>query len=109
MIAPLTPLQQSARDTGRRFFAASEAVYSALCAQINALGGYPVGAGSTAVTEHALPEITNTTPRTEDGRILVSVETWRITESHAQLLNGAIQAGQVAELLHSEFQSQKVS
>lgn len=100
----LSPLQQSAADTGRRFFAAPEAVYRALCAQIDALGGYPVGVGSTAVTERALPEIMKSTLRDAQDRILVSVETWRITPAHDQMIAGAIQAGQIVGLIHSEFQ-----
>lgn len=99
---PLTPLQQSAASTGRRYFACSPAVYSALCQQIDAAREYPQGAGTPAVTVRGLPTA-DSLPFDVSGRVLISVECWRITPGDDAMLAPAIAAQQVAELTSVEY------
>lgn len=100
--APLTPLQQSAADTGRRYFAAPPAVYAALSTAIDDARGYPQGDGTAAVTERGLP-LPESLPAAPDGRLLISVETWRVTEGDEAMIAPAIQAGHLTELTAADF------
>lgn len=102
MDTALTPLQQSAADTGRRYFAAPPAVYAALSAAIDDARGYPQGADSKAVTERGLP-LPDQLPAAADGRLLISVETWRVTAGDEAMIAPAIKAGHLAELTAGDF------
>lgn len=103
-LAPLTPLEQSAATTGRRYFAAPVPVYDALCSQIDQARGYPQGTGTAAITDRGLPNAVDL-PTDPSGRVLISVETWRITALDSVMLVGAITAGHITELLATEFRS----
>lgn len=99
---PLTPLQESAARTGRRYFRAPVSVYAALCEQIDARRGFPAGVGTEAVTKRAFPRPSRAT-KAEDGDILISVETWRFTTEDGEMVAQAIEGGLLAELTDEEY------
>lgn len=102
MIAPLTLLEQSAADTGRRFFAVSAQVYAALTNAIDSARNYPQGEGTAAVTDRGLPLPENLTVAI-DGRLLISVETWRVTAADKQMIAPALLAGHLTELTNMQY------
>lgn len=95
--APLTPLQDSAARTGRRYFACLLPVYQALTAAIDESRGYPIG-----TTVRGLPEA-DSLPKDPAGRVLISVETTRMTDADNAMLAPVIAAGQVEELTAAAF------
>ncbi len=99
---PLTPLESSAANTGRRHFACSEPVYNALCQQIDAAREFPAGVGTAAPTVRSLP-LPAGLPTDAQGRVLISVELWRMTPGDDALLGPAIAAGYVIELTAAEY------
>jgi hypothetical protein len=99
----LTPLQQSAAETGRRFFRTSEQVYAMLCADIDHRRGFPAPSGDT-LRSLPLPE---DTIRDATGMVLVSVETWRIEEADNLMLAATIAAGHGEELTAAEYEAAK--
>jgi hypothetical protein len=101
---PLTPLQQSARDTGRRFFSAPEPIYTALCLQIDERRGFPAGEGTAAVTERGLPLPENCLV-TDTGDILISSETWRILPADEEMLVAAIASNMINEHTLAEYEA----
>lgn len=104
---PLTPLQQSAATTGRRFFRLSEEVYAVLCSEIDQRRGFPAGEGTRAPTIRGLP-LPEKCKRAENGDVLISVETWRIESADEEMLDSAKEVNLVTELTWEEFSSQVV-
>lgn len=101
---PLTPLEQSAATTGRRYFVTAGVVYDALCQQIDANRGFPAGVGTKAATLRGLPPA-DKLPVDGQGRVLVNIDQWRITPDDEGMLAPAIAAGHVSELTAAEYAS----
>lgn len=97
--APLTPLQDSAARTGRRYFACLLPVYQALTAAIDESRGYPIG-----TTIRGLPEAKDC-QKDSDGRVLISVETARITKEDNEMLAPVMQLGYVIEYTKEEYET----
>jgi hypothetical protein len=99
---PLTPLQESAARTGRRFWRVlTDEGYLMLCGQIDERHGFPAGVGTQAVTLQGLPPIEQA-QRSIDGEILVSLETWRILPADEVMAQQAEAAGMVVEITDEE-------
>ena len=94
---PLTPIEESRASTGKRFFKAPEAVYSAMTAQIDEARGYP-----HAVTQRALPTVEDAI-RATDNDCLVGVDISRMSELETQFVDDAIEAGNVDEITGEEY------
>ena len=76
---PLTPLEQSRADHGRRCYAIKAGFYMGLYTSLNAKKNRPTGVGTKAVTFQEIP-LPDDVPDSTDGRKLLSYRTANMTD-----------------------------
>jgi len=104
---PLTELEQNQLDTGWLFFLALPEAYPALSGYVDESRGYPIG-GAKASTLRGLPpaeylQVAND----ESGRLMLRLETWRVTSDDLSALSSYIDAGDVSIVTELEWLSLK--
>jgi hypothetical protein len=100
---PQTPIEASIAATGRRWFAVAPAVYPGLRQAVDDARDYPIGEGTRAITTSGLPELKDLKVSI-DGRVLISLETYRFTPEDDKMLEPSIDAKLVEELTFEEFE-----
>ncbi len=102
--APLTPIEQSRAETGRRYFAVHSDVYLSLMEGVNQLRSFPRGVGTPAATLTGLTPIDRLeTANDGSGFVLLSLEVSRFTVADDPMIAQPISLGLLVELTKSEF------
>jgi len=102
--APLTPIEQSRAETGRRYFSGSPQVYLLMANEVNRTRNYPLGIGSRATTLEGLMPIERLEVANDgSGYVLLSLEAARLNEGDDVMLSQPIQAGLIVEMTKDEF------
>lgn len=102
---PITdPVLISRAANGYRYYACVPQVYSQLKAGIDQSRGYPHGGGTKAVTQEGLPSAEHLqTANDGSGRLLLAVDTWRITAEDDGMLEPAKEAGYLEEVTKAAY------
>jgi hypothetical protein len=98
---PLTPLQLSRSQTGRRFYHCNPVAYQSISDSIDASRNFPDGIDTEAPTLRALPPEDSLVKSTKDW-FLLSIETNRFVSTDDALLSNAISSGHLKELTEEE-------
>tara|TARA_R110000850_G_C9996151_1_gene468189 strand:- start:17817 stop:18161 length:345 start_codon:yes stop_codon:yes gene_type:complete len=78
---PLTPIEQSRADTGRRHYTCKNGFYAGLSTSLNARFGWPKGVGQKATTLQELPDAADAQPSIDGTLILISYPWRRLTDA----------------------------
>lgn len=102
--APLTPLEQSRADTGRRYFAVHPNVYLGLAEGVNQTRNFPEGMGTPAMTLTGLTPIERLkTANDGSGFVLLSLEVMRFTTADDGMIAEPVAMGLLVEKTKEEF------
>ena len=100
---PLTELEQDQLDTGWLFFLALPEAYPALSGYVDESRGYPIG-GAKASTLRGLPPAENLqVANDESGRLMLRLETWRVTSDDLAALHPYIDQGVLSIVTKEEW------
>ena len=99
---PLTELEQSRADYGRRYYSIKAGFYNGLSTSLNAKKNRPTGVGTKAVTLREIP-LADDCPDSADGtRKLLSYECWRLTDEEFDDIFDADHPN-IDEIVHDEW------
>jgi len=100
---PLTELEQNQLDTGWLFFLALPEAYPALSGYVDESRGYPIG-GAKASTLRGLPPAEDLqVANDESGRLMLRLETWRVTSDDLAALQPYIDQGVLSIVTEQEW------
>jgi len=100
---PLTELEQDQQDTGWFFFLALPEAYPALSGYVDESRGYPIG-GAKASTLRGLPPAEDLqVANDESGRLMLRLETWRVTSDDFAALQPYIDQGALSVVTELEW------
>jgi len=100
---PLTELEQDQQDTGWFFFLALPEAYPALSGYVDESRGYPIG-GAKASTLRGLPPAEDLqVANDESGRLMLRLETWRVTSDDFAALEPYIDQGALSVVTELEW------
>ena len=100
---PLTALEQDQLDTGWLFFLALPEAYPALSGYVDESRGYPIG-GAKASTLRGIPPAEDLqVANDESGRLMLRLETWRVTSDDLAALQPYIDQGVLSIVTEQEW------
>ena len=106
---PLTELEQDQQDTGWFFFLALPEAYPALSGYVDESRGYPIG-GAKASTLRGLPPAEDLqVANDESGRLMLRLETWRVTSDDLAALQPYIEQGVLFIVTKEEWGNNPIS
>jgi hypothetical protein len=105
---PLTPVEKSRADTGRRYFAVEPDTYIAMSQGVDQIRNYPKGINTIAQTLTGLIPIEKLETANDDsGFVLTSLEVSRFTEADEAMMADPIALGLIIEMTKTEFDALK--
>lgn len=104
---PLTELEQDQQDTGWYYFIATPEIYPSLEGYVDQSRGYPIG-GAKASTLRGLPPAEDLkTTNDGSGKLMLQLETWRVTSDDLSTLQPYIEQGVLSIITKAEWLSLK--